>query len=484
VLDVGGRKQLFLDHQILAGTQRISRLMGRPDKYARKPVIAADRPWETEKGENFDGVQISGQSVIYDAEERLFKMWYNPWANGVRPWCYAVSRDGYAWEKPSLGIHSFQGSKDNNIMGAWKDVKFFNVFKDVAEKDPQRRYKAMGESEGRTRETSGTAVAFSPDGVRWTPHPGNPVVLKGRDIADCPTFLGWDARLRKYVYYPRPGHPIAPEIGGWGIETPHDRMNLNAVHLRAIGYSTSDDFVRWTPTELMLAPDEHDRADAQYYQMTVAQEGELYIGIMHMYHSHDKTFEIYLLSSRDGFEWNWIDRRLPFMPRGEIGTYDGGYLTPSAPILQGDKVWIYYGAYSGAHSYLTTKYGPNHGTIALATLPKDRYLGLLAGPNVGTIETRPLLFRGSKLVLDLDAEVPDSLNKRHRDFEGCEVRVEISDQSGRRLDGFTLDRSTPITAGGAREVVWPGGDLRRLEGSAVRVRIELRNAALYSLQFV
>ena len=307
VLDIGGTKQLFLDEQLLAGTRRISRLMGRPDKYARNPILVADRPWEIEKGENFDGVQISGQAVLYDAEERLFKMWYNPWANGVRPWCYAVSRDGYRWEKPALGVYSFRGSRENNIMGAWSDVKFFNVFKDPHDQDPARRYKAMGESEGKSPQTSGTAVAFSPDGIHWTPHPDNPVVRKGRDVADCPTFLGWDGRIGKYVYYPRPGHSLAPEIDGKGLETPHDRMNPNATHLRSIGYSTSDDFVRWSPTELMLAPDPSDRVDAQYYQMTAAQEGDLYIGFMHMYHSHDKTFEIYLLTSRDGFHWS-LDR--------------------------------------------------------------------------------------------------------------------------------------------------------------------------------
>jgi hypothetical protein len=394
-----------------------------------------------------------------------------------------VSRDGTRWEKPELGVYAYQGSKANNILGAWTDVKFFNVFKDPRESDPARRYKAMGESEGRTREKSGTAIAFSPDGVRWTPHPGNPVVRKGREIADCPTFLGWDARIGKYVYYPRPGHSLAPEIDGNGLETPHERMNPNAVHLRAIGYSTSDDFVRWTPTELMLAPDEGDRTDAQYYQMTVARDGDVYVGLMLMYYSHDKTLDVYLMSSRDGFHWTWIERGLPFLVRGEVGSYDAGYTSPSGPIVHGDRIWIYYGAYRGHHSYLPGKLGENTGTIALATLPRDRYLGLLAGPQVGVVETRPLIFRGGKLAIDLDAELPDSLDKRRRDFEGCDVRVELRDQSGHRLEGFTLDRCRPLTASGVQEVAWSGADLRSLEGRMVRVRFEFRNAALYSMQF-
>src|SRR4029079_842825 len=105
---------------------------------------------------------------------------------------------------------------------------------------------------------------------------GNPVVPKGREIADCPTFLGWDSRIQKYVYYPRPGPPLATRLNCPGAYlNPEDRsVNANEGQLRTIGYSTSDDFVRWTPTQLMLAPDENDRMDFQYYQMTAAQDGD------------------------------------------------------------------------------------------------------------------------------------------------------------------------------------------------------------------
>ena len=46
--------------------------------------------------------------------------------------------------------------------------------------------------------------------------------------------------------------------------------------------------------------------------MTVAQDGEFYIGLMHMLQTHEQTFDIYLLTSRDGFHWNWVNRELPF----------------------------------------------------------------------------------------------------------------------------------------------------------------------------
>ena len=33
-------------------------------------------------------------------------------------------------------------------------------------------------------------------------------------------------------------------------------------------------------------------------------------------------------------------------------------------------------------------------TIALATLPADRYVGMLAGPDLGSLVTRPVMFSG------------------------------------------------------------------------------------------
>src|SRR6185436_20701640 len=42
------------------------------------------------------------------------------------------------------------------------------------EKDPSRRFKIMWWSG--TTEPAGAAVAFSPDGIHWTPHDKNPVL--------------------------------------------------------------------------------------------------------------------------------------------------------------------------------------------------------------------------------------------------------------------------------------------------------------------
>ena len=48
----------------------------------------------------------------------------------------------------------------------------------------------------------------------------------------------------RFVGVVRPGHPLAREINGNSVHR----------HIRTIGYAESDDFIHWTPTQVMLAP--------------------------------------------------------------------------------------------------------------------------------------------------------------------------------------------------------------------------------------
>lgn len=217
-------------------------------------------------------------------------------------------------------------------------------------------------------------------------------------------------------------------------------------------------------------------------QMTVGFAGDYYIGLLMIHETHEQVWDTFLLSSRDGFHWNWVGRNVPFLGRGEVGSYDAGYMTPSGPIVHDGKVWIYYGAFSGAHSMRESKLGRDIMTIALATLPEDRWMGLLAGPHQGTIVTRP--FTGSKLMVDLDASLPMELPKKYRNFDECELRAELVDQSGGTIEGFTLDRSTTLLESGRQELSWQGSSVASLQNKPVRLRIQMRAAALYSLQFV
>ena len=479
IIDIADRKQLFVDDLLVDEASRISPYQYRPTKYADNPVMVADRPCEMgTMGGRHSGVEIVGQTVLYDEEEEIFKMWYVAWAleKGKRPWCYATSKDGYNWDKPDLGLIEFQGDTKNNLLGIHGEPSYYNTFKDNRDPDPQRRYKAQGEMHGPGGHVppGGMVNAYSPDGLNWT-YNNKAVVMYPTNVADANSVLGWDHLRQKYVGYFRPGHPLAPEIDNIGQHR----------HIRTVGYAESDDFEDWTDTAMMLAPDADDRVDHQYQYFTAGIVGEFYLGFLMVHKTHEQIWDVFLMSSRDGFNWNWVDRNMPFLYRGEVGSYDAGYLMPSGPIQHDGQVWIYYTGFSGAHSANPTNLGDKcEMTINLATMPEDRWAGLLAGPNQGRIITRPFTFKGSKLFIDIDASTPQSLPKDEMMmFDECEVRASITDQSGGKIDGFSFERSSRILESGVHEVSWEGADLSRLEGEPVRLHLEIRSACLYSIQF-
>ena len=477
IIDIGSIQQAFLDDYLIHEASLINPFVTRPTKYAKNPILVQDKDWEL--GTYYKGIEITGQTVIYDAEEKIFKMWYlGCESDESRAFCLAISSDGYHWEKPDLGIYEYKGSRKNNMLGNWsgRKAQFFNVFKDPQESNPARRYKALGEMEGPTgsNTTGGVCIAFSPDGLHWTPYEGNPVIKHSRNLGDAPTMLGWDPRIKKYVGYCRPGHGLAPEFYGIGDHG----------HIRSYGYAVSDDFVKWEPTELMMTPNfDDDRSDYQYMQFTAGIDGQFYIGFNAMHETHEQTWDVFLMSSRDGFHWNWVDRKVPFLGRGEIGSYDAGYMTPSGPIIHDGKVWIYYGAFAGAHSLNPTKLGDDIMTVALCTLPENRWVGMLAGPNRGTLVTRPVLFKGTKLMVDIEASVPISRPGAKRRADDPDFRAAIEDISGGRIEGFTVDRSKVLNKSGPQELSWGDSDVGKLAGKPVRLRFEYRNAALHSFQF-
>ena len=80
-------------------------------------MIEKDESWE-------EGWRIGSYiNVIYDDEDDLFKMWYGVGRklSDVRgeeadALAYAISRDGYHWEKPVLNLVEDNGSTANNLV--------------------------------------------------------------------------------------------------------------------------------------------------------------------------------------------------------------------------------------------------------------------------------------------------------------------------------------------------------------------------------
>ena len=97
-------------HIAAAGEGRKEPLLTVLERTA-EPLVKADRPWED--------FTLSSCNVL--RIENQWHLWYNAYDHGYRTdadcyFCYARSKDGIHWAKPSLGVFSYKGSKDNNIL--------------------------------------------------------------------------------------------------------------------------------------------------------------------------------------------------------------------------------------------------------------------------------------------------------------------------------------------------------------------------------
>jgi hypothetical protein len=107
------------------------------------------------------------------------------------------------------------------------------------------------------------------------------------------------------------------------------------------------------------------------------------------------------------------------------------------------------------------------------TLRIDGFVSVNAPMSGGEMITRPFRFRGKNLILNFSSSAAG------------DVRIEILDEKGIPVPGFTLDDCPPLFGDSIERVVaWKDGkDLSSLEGRTVQLRFSLRDADIYSLRF-
>ena len=153
---VEDKAQLFVDQVLVRETQGISFTLHPAREHPENPLLKADQPWEGWR------LEIYG-NVIFDEEERLFKMWYLGEETETFPnyaVYYAVSQDGVHWEKPLVGTVQTATYPSHNVVAA--EIILPSVIKDNKDPDPEKRYKMSGWDQKR----HGYHTWVSPDGLR------------------------------------------------------------------------------------------------------------------------------------------------------------------------------------------------------------------------------------------------------------------------------------------------------------------------------
>ena len=239
---------------------------------------------------------------------------------------YAESDDGIHWVKPKLGIFTFNGSADNNIV--W-DLHGASVFIDREEKDPGKRYKAIGFC----RRYRNIFLITSPDGIHWDDKDYvEPVSYRNNEGRFNVTY---DARGQLYRAYSM---------------TRFDDQKKR----RLIAYTESPALAGpWKAAQPMLEPTSWDdemagrkygALRAEFHDMSAFRYNNIHLGLLGVLYVTaeqkpgeknqmpcDGRIDQQFVYSRDGITWAHADRvRTAVIPRGDADAFDRGMIIVTA----------------------------------------------------------------------------------------------------------------------------------------------------------
>ena len=209
-LDIGSRLELFVDDSLIESMTGVRLKLHEPASAGKALVF--DKPWE--------GVTCDYVSIFKD--DSLYRMYYRGSSHAgytvrslLEPGervipehdqlvCYAESRDGIHWKRPSLGLFEFGGSAQNNIVWTGPQGKGSHCFMAFRDDNPSvpadQRYKAL--ASGRSPGWKHVLGLVSRDGIRWRTIQDDPIISQ-RDMDWGADLAFWDTEQKQYVAFLR-----------------------------------------------------------------------------------------------------------------------------------------------------------------------------------------------------------------------------------------------------------------------------------------
>jgi len=436
---------LFVDDGDIASMHGLTRSVRQAAKHYGNPVLMPEQPWEGE-------AIMPSATVLFDEDRQEFRLWYAGYRylsslDEQYSLCYATSVDGVHWRRPALGLVEFDGSTQNNLLIPWGDPRRHDttsatIFYDPSAEDASRRYIMVYFCSGLY--PLGLGLAFSSDGLRWQPHPDNPLDSGGQEPIGDVLYAMLEPRGKRMAAYYRVRQRVRPR--------------------RTLARAESQDMLHWSGHRVILEADEHDPPDAEMLGLTPFRYGDMILGFLWVSTENGRKVEVQLASSRDGATWQRVGDRRPFLTRGAAGAFDENSVSRvTVPVVMGDELWFYYEGRGDARRR----------GIGLATVKMDRFISLDAGEAEGELLTRPLTITDqTKLLINAVAN------------PGGYVLAEVLDQEGRPIAGFTREDAILFQDSAVfHPFAWAGqSDLSALAGQVVQIRFILRKARLYAFR--
>jgi hypothetical protein len=426
-IDVGNRLELFVDgHLIGETTGDVRQELLKPEP--KEVVFMADQPWE--------GNTSGYYSYFRDGD--IYRMIYRGWQHDEKKkaahkeiTCYAESKDGIHWTKPDLGLFAWNGSKKNNIVWLGPGTHNFTAFRDDNPATPaEARYKAFGGGRG------GLLAFQSSDCKHWKLIQDKPVITNG--AFDSQNLAFWDTDRGEYRAYWR--------YFGKGV--------------RSIRTSTSKDFINWkneadlsytkgTPTEHL-----YTNAIQKYFRAP-----HLFVGFPTRFEPKSQQVEPILMTSRDGRLFHrYAEAVVPQTAPKDRNHNRSNYMAWGMFQLPGKPKEI--SVYATENYYESTP-----GRVRRFVYRVDGFVALRGGAKGGQVTTKPLRYKGERLLVNYVVRT------------GGTLTIEAVDESGK-----VVGTSKPLT-GDAIDATVAWKQAPDFKQGVVQLRFSLKNADVFSLRF-
>lgn len=476
-LDIGDRRELFVDHHLIDRLDGVELVLHRPVR--REVVFRTDAPWE--------GNGSAYQSLVRDGDK--FRMYYRgghhpasiAYETKKNSWetlCLAESRDGIHWTRPVLNLVELEGSTENNVVLDANMVRQIEgspahtaVFLDAnPDCPPDERYKLVIVG----RKPHGLYLMTSPDGLRFRLKSDKPLTTTG--AFDSQNLMFWDPVAKLYREYHRQF-----DNGVRGIMTaasadpasfPEPRwLEYPGAPVEALYTNQIQPYYR-APHILIGFPMRYtDRGWSPSMRALPGLEEREYRAARNPRYGTAVT-DALLMTSRDGVVFHrWGEAFIrPGPSKQDSWVYGDNFVFWG--MLQTDSQLRH--APDEISLYATEGYWQGDATsVRRYTLRLDGFVSASAGAGGGTLRTRPFVFDGTHLELNMATSGAGS------------IRIELLDEAGNPIDGFTREDCSEIFGDDvARTVSWADDSrLADLAGKTIRMNIELADADLYSFRF-
>ena len=456
-IELGSRRELFVDGFLIEEMHGNARLrMHHPQSGG--VAMPFDQPWEG---------AFSGYCTVVKAGDR-YRLYYRGWGDSnAHPdavACVAESSDGITFERPNLGLYEVKGSRKNNVILA--DDPAVHNFAPMVDDNPNaaadQRYKALADN--REAGKRGLGAFVSADGVQWKRLVDGPVITKG--AFDSQNVPFWSTSEGCYLCY--------------------FRVFVNKV--RSVARTRSDDFVHWTEPVQMgygdTTPEQlYTNQTLPYYRaphIYVALPGRFMHNLQILSDEEATAFGVHdhrgrgywldcadavFMTTRGGNQYDRTFMEAFVRPGRDRRNWTSRCNYPARGIVQtgDDEMSMYIERYNAQDAKFLER----------LTMRLDGFASLYGGYTPGWAQTKPLTFAGSQLTVNYETSAAGRL------------RVEIQDEQGKALPGYSLDDCDPLIGDEVEcTVSWQKStDLAALTGRPVRLSFELKDADLYSIRF-